>query len=305
MDRRHHGMDWHSRFEQRSTRPRSCAHARRTWRWEEEDEQVRIQERSKRKRRRPASQTISRKGQTQQRRDERKKRQKKQDMKSLNAKISMSRLCQFVNTQFSGAMLGDADDAGGSWSSSSNAGAMTPKLTPLQPSIFRLSLLMKHWLPVLMSSWNSHRSRQTPMCAGKALPHWRRAAGSAFSNWQTTKQTTYLVFCAVCGEFHLPDNTDVFHLGKRTDEKTTAKPLGALLPLLKLLKNPKSRVPPPEPLQPDAPGMDILRGLYVEYKGVDADKQTITICHRCQDHHARSTICAALPHLRPSERPRP
>ena len=29
--------------------------------------------------------------------------------------------------------------------------------------------------------------------------------------------------------------------------------------------------------------MDILRGLYVEYKGVDAEKQTITICHRCQE----------------------
>jgi hypothetical protein len=91
------------------------------------------------------------------------------------------------------------------------------------------------------------------------------------------------VVCAVCGEFHLPDNTDVFHLGKRTDEKTTGKPLGALLPLLNLLKNPKSRVPPPEPLQPDAPGMDVLRGLYVEYKGVDAEKQTITICHHCQE----------------------
>ena len=28
-----------------------------------------------------------------------------------------------------------------------------------------------------------------------ALPHWRRAAGNTFSNWRTTKQTTYLVFC--------------------------------------------------------------------------------------------------------------
>ena len=62
----------------------------------------------------------------------------------------------------------------------------------------------------------------------------------------TSIATNTNVVCAVCGEFHLPDNTDVFHLGKRTDEKTTAKPLGALLPLLKLLKNPKSRVPPPE-----------------------------------------------------------
>jgi hypothetical protein len=94
------------------------------------------------------------------------------------------------------------------------------------------------------------------------------------------------VICAVCGEFHFLDKTDVFHLGKpreKTDEKTHGKPLGALFNLLKLLKNTKTRVPPPEPPQPDAPGMDILRGLYVEYKGVDADKQTITICHRCQD----------------------
>jgi hypothetical protein len=219
---------------------------------EEEDEKSES-ERNKRKRRRPASQTTAKRANAQ-RRDERKKRQKKKQSEELDAKISMPRLSQFANNEFSGAMLGDADDA-------------------------------RRLMEFIIKRWRD--DAKTDAAAAEHFPpvpsdETLAARVNEFLEFTSIAANTNVI-CAVCGEFHLPDNTDVFHLGKRTDEKTTAKPLGALFNLLKLLKNPKSRVPPPEPPQPSAPGMDILRGLYVEYKGVDADKQTITICHRCQD----------------------
>jgi hypothetical protein len=100
--------------------------------------------------------------------------------------------------------------------------------------------------------------------------------------------------CAVCGEFHLPDKVDVFHLAKRNrkgkgaekdgkEEKVHGKTLGRLEKDLALLVNKSSRVPVPLPANPDAPGMELLKGLRIEYKGVDEAKQTITVCHRCQN----------------------
>lgn len=212
---------------------------------EEEDEKSES-ERKKRKRRRSVSQAANA-----QSRDERKKRQKKKESEELDAKISMPPLCQFANNEFSGAMLGNADDA-------------------------------RRLMEFIIKRWDDAKTDAAAAEHFPTVPSDETLAArvNEFLELTSIAANTNVV-CAVCGEFHLPDNTDVFHLGKRTDEKITAKPLGALLPLLKLLKNPKSRVPPPEPLQPDAPGMDILRGLYVEYKGVDTEKQTITICHRC------------------------
>ena len=220
---------------------------------EEEDEKSES-ERKKRKRRADLFRKPQRKGQTRNVEKSVRRGKRRRNPKSWTRKSVCRALSQFANNEFSGAMLGDADDARRlmefiikRWGDEAKTDAAAAEHFPTVPSDETLAARVNEFLELTSIAANTN------------------------------------VVCAVCGEFHLPDNTDVFHLGKRTDEKTTAKPLGALFNLLKLLKNPKSRVPPPEPLQPDAPGMDILRGLYVEYKGVDAEKQTITICHRCQE----------------------
>ena len=176
---------------------------------DEQDENVRTQQ--TKTRRKTCFAKSQRYKQTRKRsKNERKKRQKKKEAEELDAKISMSRVMSVVNTAFSGAMLGDADDARRlmefiikRWGDEAKTDAAAAEHFPTVPSDETLAARVNEFLEFTSIAANTN------------------------------------VVCAVCGEFHLPDNTDVFHLGKRTDEKTTAKPLGALFNLLKLLKNPK------------------------------------------------------------------